>query len=163
MSDNNIIYEITQKITDKDNLQNDISEAIGLVSNMFREKYINKLQSAVQKKHIEIQKNPSKEIKLMYALKPFLNESSHHDIDNVINAMLSLNTIMTIQNELSSRSIIKQNSVVSTQSIPEDPSIKSDGIYDVDENCLIANQSGVSLNNNGMNVILLFLMFMLIK
>ena len=43
MQENNIIYEIAQKMQDKQVIESDIKEAFGLVTNLFKTKYIDKI------------------------------------------------------------------------------------------------------------------------
>ena len=65
MQENNIIYEIAEKIQDKNIMQNDFKEAMFLVSNMFREKYVDKLQNELVTNVNNIKANPTKEIYLL--------------------------------------------------------------------------------------------------
>lgn len=157
MSENNI-YEITQMISNKKTLQSDLSEAMEMVNSMFKKKYIDKLQNVVQSHHIKAQKNPSKEIQLMYAIKPFLDKNKHTDIDKLINTMITLNAVKGMQDELSvhSNKDIKIASIIEEQ---KDKSIQEDGIYDIDESCITSKQSNVNSSQPNMANLMLLLIF----
>ena len=71
MQENNVIYEIAQKIQDKEVLENDIKEAFDLVKNLFKTKYLDKIQSELKNNINYIKNNPPKEIILLNAIKPF--------------------------------------------------------------------------------------------
>ena len=62
MSENNTIYEIAQLMSSRTNLQNDFAEAAQLINNLFKKKYIDKINYTIQNQRTNIQKNPSKEI-----------------------------------------------------------------------------------------------------
>lgn len=157
MSENNVIYEITQQMNNSQNIQRDMTEAIEMITSLFKKKYINRLQEAIQAQHIQTKKNPTKEIQLLHALKPFMDKSMHSQIDKMINTMMTFNTIKTIQKDI----YIQQGNYISTQSnknfaSEKDESIKADGIYDVDENCLSLKSSKPNTFNS--NAMLMFLL-----
>lgn len=155
MSENNI-YEITQMMNNKKTLQSDLSEAMQMVNSMFKRKYIDKLQNVVQTHQLRAKKNPSKEVQLMYALKPFLDKSKHSDIDRFIDTLNSFNAIKGMHEELISHSKkdIKITSIIDEE---KDSSIQEDGIYDIDENCIEANKN--SSNASPINITSLMLLF----
>lgn len=161
MSEGNTIYEITQMMSSEQNIRNDFQEAIELIKNMFHEKYIYKLEKELKRRREVIQKNPSKEIKLISALKPFVEETKHTEIDKIINLMINADTLSTIQ-----KSFVKESNRITAQSAAferesgekKDPSIKEDGIYDIDENCLMSMQNSTNTRNNMLPLFLILLL-----
>ncbi len=167
MSENNTIYEIAQLMSSRTNLQNDFAEAAQLINNLFKKKYIDKINYTIQNQRTNIQKNPSKEINLLNAFKPFLNSEYHSNIDSLINIFTDMNVIKNIQNEIYKNrkvSVSSLNSINDTEknkykNISIDSSIQKDGIYEIDQKCISNKQSEVNNDNNGIYPILLFMLF----
>ena len=152
MQDNNVIYEIAQKMQDKQIIENDIKEAFALVSNLFKTKYIDKINEELKNNIDNIKNNPPKEIVLLNAIKPFIVEKNHKNIDNAINMVTNISALnYMIPKNLNNNNIIKVNS------INTDPSVKEDGVYDIDENCLFSVNNRFNMPNN-----LILLVFMLL-
>lgn len=173
MPKQNSIYEITQMMSNQKNIKEDFSEASRLIFELFKKKYIDGLTSEITKHKNNVTKNPTKEINLMNALKPFFGKDAHTQIDNFINALINYNTMLNIQKELSSKNILKENSSkISAASVSQettasktDSCIQKDGIYEIDQSCL-ENLKSLSTKNKGQNslcFILLFIGLLLIK
>lgn len=168
MSENNEIYEITQKINNKQVLQNDFNEAFQMVSSLFQKKYINKLQNVIQTHQLNAQKNPTREIKLMYALKEFMDNNKQKDADKIINMMVSLNAFKNIQNELRkfpnasniSNVSIQSANVIKQSNEIKDSSIQEDGIYDIDKSCIASKQNKITNKMPDINNLLFLLLFL---
>lgn len=154
MQENNVIYEISQKIQNKKVVQNDMKEAIDLVANLFKTKYIDKIDCELKTNIKDVQNNPTKEIVLLNALKPFTQKEKHQNIDNIIN--LATN-IAAFKNLIPKQQLSIQQNVVKASNLDIDPSVKEDGVYDIDENCLYY----VNNNNNSQSGIIL-IMFLLL-
>jgi len=135
MSENNLIYEITQQLSSKKTVQNDINEAMELVTNYFKNKYIDKIEAVVNENYNKVQKNPTKEIQLLNAIKPFLKETQHEQFNKFISSFTAVTAIQNIRSDIRNHNVVSIQSV-STQEKIKDPSIKSDGIYDIDESCI---------------------------
>lgn len=148
MQNSNSIYEIAKLVKDKNYIQNDISQAIQLVSDFFKNKYITSLESEIKIQTADIKTNPTKELKLLYLLKEFLPEKSHSDIDNLINTLTTVSAITSIQKKLIPENTSTQSQIIKTTSA--DPSVKIDGVYDIDENCKISTQTTSSFNFSSM-------------
>ncbi|MDE6182503.1 MAG: hypothetical protein K2F59_04800, partial [Eubacteriales bacterium] len=97
MQENNVIYEITRQIQDKDNIKKDFQEAFTLVTEMFKKKYIDKIDEEFKNRLEKIEKTPPKEIVLLNAIKPFLEKSAHKNIDNTINMMRTFSAINSLK------------------------------------------------------------------
>ena len=155
MQENNVIYEIAQKIQDKEVLENDIKEAFNLVKNLFKTKYLDKIQLELKNNINYVKNNPPKEIILLNAIKPFTLENNHKNIDNVIDLVTNISALNYILPNKNTENIIKVNNV------EYDPSVKEDGVYDIDENCLFSINNIFSIPNN--LIILIFILFVISK
>jgi hypothetical protein len=132
------IYEVTQMLQDKNNIQNDMQQAMELVRDMFYKKYLQKIEKEVEIRREKIKANRPKEVELLYAVKPFLAQDKSAVIDKMADSIMMMQTLNTLQSEMN-RDYRKE-------------SVHSDGIYDVDENCM------ASKNNNFVNAMLIFAM-----
>ncbi len=173
MSDIKNLLELNKVMNKSDTLQNDFTEAMTLVKNMFQRKYISKLSDELEKQKIEHKKNPSKEIQLIQAVKPFINQSRHKEIDSITDTLINISTLLDIQKSFienseeqerkkekdESEQKVASMSVIVTED--SDTSIKKDGIYDIDENCYLIKQSRTTApnQNNFLYIILIFLLF----
>ena len=155
MQENNVIYEIAQKIQDKEVLENDIKEAFNLVKNLFKTKYIDKIQLELKNNINYIKNNPPKEIILLNAIKPFTLENNHKNIDNIIDLVTNISALNYILPNKNTENIIKVNN------IEYDPSVKEDGVYDIDENCLLSTNNAFNIPSN--LIILIFILFIISK
>ncbi len=154
MQENNIIYEIAQKMQDKQVIESDIKEAFGLVTNLFKTKYIDKINLELKNNIDNIKSNPPKEVVLLNAIKPFILEENHKNIDNAINIVTNISALsyMIPKNV--------QNNIIKVNTINSDPSVKEDGVYDIDENCLFSINNNFNMSNN---LIVLVFMLLLLK
>lgn len=154
MQENNIIYEIAQKMQDKQVIESDIKEAFGLVTNLFKTKYIDKINLELKNNIDNIKSNPPKEVVLLNAIKPFILEENHKNIDNAINIMTNISAL----NYMIPKNV--QNNVIKVNTLNSDPSVKEDGVYDIDENCLFSINNNFNMSNN---LIILVFMLLLLK
>ncbi len=161
MQENNIIYEISKQIKNKDNIKKDLNNAFLHISNMFKDKYINKIDAEVKNILKDIQNNPSKEINLLNAIKPFLKEDSHVNIDNTINFLQKVYLINNISQNINQNTVQKEDNkqedlvCISAVEKAEDSSIKEDGVYDIDENCIFGLNN--IMQNNTFLLLILFI------
>ncbi len=159
MQENNIIYEIAEKIQDKNIMQNDFKEAMFLVSNMFREKYVDKLQNELVTNVNNIKANPTKEINLLRAIKPFVNEDNKKNLEDIIDMMTNISAV----NFMMPKTTPKKNNIIKINNINiKDSSVKEDGVYDIDESCLFGVKNKGD-NNNILNIILGIFLIQLLK
>ncbi|WP_317367606.1 hypothetical protein [uncultured Tyzzerella sp.] len=155
MQENNVIYEIAQKMQDKQVIENDIKEAFGLITNLFKTKYIDKINLELKNNIDNLKKNPSKEIALLNAIKPFILEENHKNIDNAINIVTNVSAL----SYMIPKNI--QNNVVKVNTLDVDPSVKEDGVYDIDENCLFSINNSFNMSNNVVFLVIILLLFKL--
>lgn len=133
MPDNMNVYEITQMMSNKNNIQRDMTEAMSLVQALFREKYVDRLNQTVQAHHMRAEKQPCREVRLMQALKDFVPEEKKKSLEGMIDTCLMLETIRGMQNEL--REAQFQSMGLAEPKL-DDMSVHLDGVYDVDVACL---------------------------
>jgi hypothetical protein len=134
------ICEVTQMLQDKNIIKNDLEQAFSLVKDMFYKKYLDKIQLEIKNKRENLKINRPKELELLYALKPFIPKEKNYIIDNTAEYLIILNIIRSLQAEINSDVLNKNNKFISTQS--KDSSEHQDGIYDLDKNCLDKKNSG---------------------
>jgi hypothetical protein len=141
MSDKSTIYEITQLMNDKKLIQNDLDEVLSIIKDVIHQKYISKFQLALDEQKELVSKNTPKEITLLVALKPFLEETSHTYIDQIIDIMYKVSTAKSIDAEIQKCSIHKTDNTSSECEL----TIHDDGIYELDNHCKI-NKNFSSIN-----------------
>lgn len=158
MQDNNVILEITKQITDKSVIQKDIQDATNLVLDMFRKKYVTKIEDEMKKSVEFFKDNPPKEVSLLNAVKPFLKSNNNKSINNIVNLFTN---VYATKNIMPSKTDAMQNIIsASSFNMEKDPSVKSDGVYDIDENCLF-NISSLATNCGSGNSLILIIILML--
>lgn len=143
MSNNNI-YEIAQMMQNKNVIKNDLNEAFSIITTMFQDRYINKLNTAIEIKHLECKKKPSREITLLNSLKPFFKIEQHENINKTINTLYMIQTLQHLKKDTNINTTNNTNF--------EDSSIHEDGVYDIDDNCIF-NQGNST--NSLLNIALL--------
>lgn len=99
MSDENM-NDVTGMLMNKEYIRKDIDEMTQLLKNMLKEKYISKMNDFVMKHKERTIKNPTKEVVLMEAIKPFLQKEDRLNLDRMIEMMNLINTARSIQMEV---------------------------------------------------------------
>ncbi|WP_058486249.1 hypothetical protein [Defluviitalea phaphyphila] len=94
------INEITDIITDKNYIRNDIVEITNIIKNILNDKYILKINELISQHKAKTINNPTKEIMLMQAVKPFMNKKAQINIDKMIELMNIMGTAKSIQKDL---------------------------------------------------------------
>jgi len=130
------IYEIVQSFSDRNNLQNDLEEALNLVSKHFRDKYVGRLDTALNISRKSFMQNPTKEMQLINAMRPFLPPEQHERLDSITEMLTLLSTFEGLRSEASAAALAQP------EAMEADPAIHEDGIYEVDENCLYKKSMG---------------------
>ena len=131
-----MIYQIAQMFNDKNKINADLNEARETIKNMFYKKYFEPVVSIMQKEREELNMNEPKEIKLLKALQPFLNQNERFLVNKIKDYII----LSTIIHKFSSEIKIAQQ---------ENGSEHKDGIYDLDNDCL------ADKNNNFMTTVLI--------
>ena len=90
MSENSNIYNIFSRLSNSNNIKEDLNEAICLVEKHFKHKYLTPIEQDIRCCSQNCASEPTKEITLLKACKPFTNNKGN--IDNTINI---INTVRT--------------------------------------------------------------------
>lgn len=145
MQENESIYEIARLMENKDYIKNDFMQAFKLMTDFFRNKYIASFENELKAQTEAVTQNPSKEIRLISLLKEFMPENEHGGIDRIINTMTTASAISKIKSNMplfGFKNNAEKNNIVNAAYA--DPSVKDDGVYDIDESCKIGAQKGTS-------------------
>lgn len=190
MQENNSIYKIATQIKDKENIKNDFREVLVLASDWFKKKYIDTLQKEIDTHFEKVQKNPTKEVSLLKAIKPFIKDDSHEDIDKFIDTLVNINVFNTLKDKVISLNetteettplevpslLLNTSDAVKASNINKknlyyndnpdlgddiennfiDDSVKIDGVYDIDENCIFSSQSKILDSSNILIILVIF-------
>lgn len=151
MSDHNTIFEINKLMNDKSLIKNDLDEITHIIKEVIQQKYISKFEVAIDEQRELVQKNTPKEINLLLALKPYLEQSTHTYIDQFIDIIYKMNTVKNIQAEIEKCAVV--NKTDNNLSNPE-TTIHDDGIYEIDTHCTVNNTT------NSMNITELIFMLL---
>lgn len=154
MQSSNSIYEIAKLMNDKNSIQKDILQVIDLIKDYFKTKYISSLENEIITQATNQKNNPSKEIRLLSVLKEFVPNENHSQIDKLINSFTTASAIFDIQKKLIP--LASENKESSIKAMSTDPSVKADGVYDIDDSCKISSQ-GSSSNDLPFYLVLVFL------
>jgi hypothetical protein len=135
MSDN-IVYEITQMVSDRSAVKKDMQSAMQLVSNLFEEKYVSKINNCIKTEHQEVMHSPSKEVELLQVFKKFIPTNKEEKMEEIIDMLIMFNTFKSIKTQVNSckngEPYFKVDKAVQNL---KDPSEHVDGIYDIDTSC----------------------------
>jgi len=136
------VYEIAKKLGDKDNLEKDMQEALGLVVGHFKSKYMERLQSAFDKCQENSINNPSKELRLIQAIRPFVPGERHDKLKDMEKMLTVMSTFENIRAE--AVQIQEQTDEQGKQQDSKaDTAIHEDGIYEIDQQCLMNKRKGI--------------------
>jgi len=136
------LYEITQRLQDKNAMQDDLQEASDLIKQMFYKKYLHKIHKEIISHSEKIKNKHSKELGLLHALKPFMSEHERDIIDKIIESITIFKTISFIQQDMKTHEY-------NIAGFANKQSEHSDGVYDIDEDCI--------KNNNFLQTMLLMI------
>ncbi|WP_058486247.1 hypothetical protein [Defluviitalea phaphyphila] len=142
-------------------LNEDIKEMINTIKDIFKKKYIDKITNFIENGKNQIKENPSKEISLLQAIKPFIDTNNHSQIDNIIEAMNMMRTVQSFNEKIKNIQIQKneeqKNDYLNEKN--KEVLIKEDGIYEIDEACMREKQQSFFLGNEkGIIFIILILL-----
>lgn len=101
MAENNEIYELTKLIGDREGFERDFSDIMGNFKEILQKKYISKLHTAANAQQNAVVEHPPKEVTLLRALREFADEPSKNQMNQLIDIMLFMNTVQSVQKNLS--------------------------------------------------------------
>jgi len=150
------VYEIMQVLNDKNNIEKDMEEALGLVFAHFRGKYLERLGKAFDKCRENSVSNPSKEVSLIHALKPFLPNEQHEKLNEMADTLTLLSTFENIRKEAGQIEEFTVKAAAAEEVVEpvKDPAIHEDGIYEIDELCMLKKQKGAKPDVAGLMLVM---------
>lgn len=117
------MIEIANNLRNKEVIKSDLKEALTLVTSLFQDKYLTKLQQDLKQRTDETKKNPTKEIKLMQSIKPFLHIDQHTNLEKMIDALFIVQTLQNVNKDVNT--------------------LHNDGVYEIDSTCMSRNKSKI--------------------
>jgi len=135
------IYEITQMMNDNQVIKGDMSQAANMVKSMLSEKYLAPINKAIAAENKRARKNPTREARLLDALKPFMDHKSHDAVNKTIDMLHMMETLRGISAQLPKSAYTPMNHVPNLAAASGDASLRDDGVYDVDEKCMEYKQT----------------------
>ncbi|MCL2377109.1 MAG: hypothetical protein FWC76_06920 [Defluviitaleaceae bacterium] len=136
MSNENKIYEITQMMSNNQIIKGDVNQAADMIKAMLSEKYIKPITKAVAAENKRVKKNPTREARLLDALKPFIDYRSHETVNKTIDMLHMMETLRGLSSQMPKneyKPLRHMGGGVAAAS--GDASLHDDGVYDVDERC----------------------------
>lgn len=100
--ENNDIYELSQLLGNQNGLENDFSQIFTTLRETLQKKYIQKLHATASARHNDVIEHPSREVTLLRAMKAFTNDNGKQQMDNMIQALLFLQSIQNVGQDVSS-------------------------------------------------------------
>lgn len=150
------IIEILQILNNPDNLKVDINNVVAMIGKHFKQKYLSPMNNLYTDRCMICKENPSSEVTLLQAIKPFVNNKEN--IDALINGLNSYNAITGIMSDYS-------NTIVTAQSegtdFNDDSCVHTDGIYEIDTDCIKSHMHNNTAAGNDISLLLLVLAFII--
>jgi hypothetical protein len=123
----NIVYEITQLMSDKNNIQKDMNHVKNSITSMFEDKYMSKINNAFKTHEALTLKSPPREVELLKALKNYTPLERHTKVEGLINTILMVGTLSSIKDE-----VTLSKAMLSASDVNSSSSIHKDGVYDIE-------------------------------
>ena len=136
MSEKSKIYEITQMMSDNKIIKGDVNQAANMVKTMLSDKYIAPITKAIAAENKRVRKNPTREARLLDALKPFMDHKSHDAVNRTIDMLHMMETMRGITAQLPSAAYVPRGPAAPVTAASGDASLRADGVYDIDEKCM---------------------------
>ena len=115
----NDIYELSRLLGNKDGLENDFSQIMTMFRDTIQKKYLQKLHATANQRQNAVMEHPPKEVTLLRAMKAFTNDTGKQQMDNIIQALLFLQTIQNINQDVS---LLLENKEQTLQAMEADQS-----------------------------------------
>jgi hypothetical protein len=96
------------------------------------ESYFDKVNTAVHGYMNELRENPSREVTLLYSLKPFMPERQQESIDKAADMLMLFDAMRRLSSENSGPAL----SASVTANAEDNNIIHGDGVYEMDRQCL---------------------------
>lgn len=131
------IYEISQYIGNDNIIQNELYSSISNIRNNLKNKYISPIKSAIKTESSKLKKEPSPEIRLIEAFKPFVSHTEHKKLNDMIDSIYKIKTLKNISKKFYKNidNSDKNKLQIMSNSYPKN----NDAIYEIDDNCIQNN------------------------
>jgi len=137
----NFNKEISRLVQNPEDIRKDLSEAMELVREHFRAKYLRRVQQAVKLHRQSALENPPREVALLNVLKEFAHPHEHPSYDRTAEMLLALNSWQELRQGLGGGTWQRKDlGAIYAAGLAQDPSIHPDGIYETDPSCKPAQQ-----------------------
>ena len=135
MSSENKIYEITKMMADNRVIKGDVNHAANMVKTMLSEKYVAPITRAIGAENKKVRKNPSREARLLEAVKPFMDGERHPALNRAIDALHMVETLRGLSDQMPKSVHLTPKGITAAGLGLGGGSVHEDGIYDMDERC----------------------------
>ncbi|NMA82941.1 MAG: hypothetical protein GX962_03645 [Epulopiscium sp.] len=153
MIDQPTIYQVAHMMTSEEHITKDFQEIMDGLKDMIYNKYIGTLQAVVQDQYKSSKKNPTREVRLLEAAKPFVESTQHSKIDKWIDTMHAIRTVQSLRQDLQEYWLPGAQSINAME--------HADGVYEIDEACMRGKVMGTG-NSRG-DMIMLLAIFLVWK
>jgi hypothetical protein len=133
------MYELSRNLNNPDKTKNDMNEAMMAAMGLLKERYVDKVTATVNGYMEEMRENPSREVSLLYSLKPFMPEKQRENIDKAADMFMLFDAMRRLQAETSGQTL----STSVTASADDGHIIHEDGVYEIDRMC-VSDRKGAS-------------------
>lgn len=155
MPANSLLQDVGSLIGTNIDLNQDIKEITEKLREMLQEKYFNKITALVQDHRAQVKQNPTRETALLQAVKPYIDSKVHSQIDMLIEAMDTMRTFQNLQEQ------VKRVQNQDNKKGGENLLVQDDGVYEIDEACMLTKNQNHIIGNEGLILFFLLLFFLL--
>jgi len=130
-------------LRDADVLRADIGEMARAAAKVMGDRYVGRINSVLSARHNEALANPSREARLLAAMKPFFDEERQKGIDGALQTLAALETLMALKTSepAPERPFTAASAEGVQPNFQQDESVHGDGVYDLDGACLLEKKN----------------------
>ncbi len=93
------MFELSRIFNNPDKTKSDMNEAMMAAMSLLKERYVDKVTETVNGYISEMRANPSREVKLLYSLKPFMPERQQANIDKAADMFMLFDAMRRLQSD----------------------------------------------------------------
>ena len=114
-----------------------VDDIAAAVRQVVADKYINRLNEMIRRGREAAMENPSREVTLLAALRPFMREESRCRVDGAIDGLTAFELLWSARESVASVPTQPMEYTIETAETADRNSIHDDGVYDMDNACLL--------------------------
>ncbi len=137
------------------NFEEDLREILEVVIDKLREKYVAPFEEVVRSKDADLKNNPSPEINLLNAFKPFVNDKCCRVIDKVVSSYQVATVANAITDDILQAQVTGTNSADASHS-RDGVSVSSDGDRGADGGSTAMGLGNSLMHSNKVILIIIF-------